>query len=173
MNEHLLHEMNTMSCDSAKVKVTTETDQDFLFMSKLMKITRTNDFEPEELEYYEWISEHMDQCHFTRGKIQTPDFTEEELLGYKWEAEHPTGSCRGFRFTDEPTEEEVKDWQAFLEFLNKMDFVSVRSRVKFYDEEEHKPYDNDPDRSWFSDRTRPQSHACCNLGQDPYSQNDD
>lgn len=170
MNKNLEAELNTMGCDANKVIVSTEADQDFLIMSKLLKITKTVDFDPEELEYYQWISANMNESgHFARGRIQTPDFSEEELREYQWAAEHPTGSCRGFRLTDEPTEEEVKGWQESLEFFNKMDFKAVRAKITFYDREEVKPYDNDP---WFDDRTG-EWLACCNLGHDPYSQRDD
>lgn len=157
--------------NTASVSVSTETDQDFLIMSKLLKVTKTIDFDADELEYYNWISENIDAPPLCRGKIQTPDFTEEELKEYQWAAEHPTGSCRGFCLTDEPTEEEVKDWQASLEFFNKMDFKAVRARVEFYDREEIKTYDSDPEYpSFFSDRTT--EYAACNLGRDPYSQHD-
>jgi hypothetical protein len=170
MNKNLQAELNTMGYGDHAVAISTEADQDFLIMSKLLRITKTVDFEPEELEYYTWMSENMDAAgHFARGKIQTPDFTPEELREYQWAAEHPTGSCRGFRLTDEPTEEEVKGWQETLEFFNKMDFAAVRAKIEFYDREEEKPYDNDP---WFSDRTG-EWLACCNLGRDPYSQSDD
>lgn len=170
MHTQLNDEIERMGYDARQVMKDLNTDQDFLIMSRLMKLTRTGDFSEEELTYYQWASE--EQEHVCRGRIQTPDFTEEELKEYQWAAEHPTGSCRGFRMTEEPSEQEVKEWLESLDYLNKLNIDEARSRVKFIDRVEEKPYTSDNPFEEFFTRSWENVVASCSLGNDPYRMRD-
>ncbi len=172
MHATLKAQIEQMGYDSKNVVDDPQTEQDFLIMSKLLRITRTDDFSEEELEFYQWAAENAatEESSFCRGRILTPDFTPEELTEYQWAAEHPTGSCRGYRFTDEPTEQEVKEWQESLSYFNGLDMDEVRTRVKFIDREPAKPYADDPFADFFPGNAQTcETVASCNLGNDPYS----
>ena len=179
MHDHLKAEVERMGYDSRNVAHDTHAEQDFLIMARLMSISRTGEFSEEELAYYQNAAEDAanNDHSFVRGRILTPDFSEEELHQYQWAAEHPTGSCRGFRMTKEPTEQEVAEWRESLDYLNNLNFDEARSRVKLIDKDETKPYEEDlhPCKFPGNSRVGPRMGgwenvvATCNLGNDPYS----
>jgi hypothetical protein len=168
MHDHLKAEIELMGYKAQDIKTTTHAEQDFLIMTRLMKITRSDDFTEEELQFYQTAAAvAADDRYVVGSRILTKDFSEEELKDYQWSAEHPTGSCRGFRLTEDPTEEEVKEWQETTEWLNKLDLVALRKKVEFEREEPEPvlPQGEDPDynpHSWEG------VVAQCPLGTDPY-----
>jgi hypothetical protein len=175
MHDHLKAEVELMGYKPENVTEDSNLEQDFLIMSRLMRVSRTSDFSEEELAYYQEAAAAAEERYVVGGRILTKDFSDEELKEYQWSADHPTGSCRGVRLTDEPTEEEVKGWQDKLEWLNKLDFVAIRKRVEFYDREpNNKPYSDDPFADIFPENAMTTNVvASCDLGNDPYSLNSD
>ena len=165
MHGCLKDEIELMGYKSENVLGDPNIEQDFLIMSRLMRIARSGDFSEEELAYYQAANDREEK-YIVGARIQTPDFTEDEFQYYQWAADHPTGSCRGYRLTEEPTEQEVKEWQESLAYLNGLNFDVARSHVTFLDKDTTKPYEE-----WRSTQAGRDDHrtvAQCSLGQDPY-----
>lgn len=184
MHDCLKDEIELMGYKSENVQGDPNIEQDFLIMSRLMRISRSGEFSDDELAFYQSAATAVtqDEKYVVGARILTPDFAEDEFQLYQWAAEHPTGSCRGYRLTEEPTEQEVKEWQESLEYLNGLNFDVARSRVKFLDKDKTKPYEEDlhwsiqPKKKnayeeWRSTQVGPDDHqtvAQCSLGEDPY-----
>jgi hypothetical protein len=139
MHDYIKIEAEMMGMNTKKWTYTPEAEQDIIIMSRLMKITRSDDFTEEELQFYQNAAAVENQQYVKGSRILTKDFNEEELNNYQWYAEHPTGSCRGFRLTEDPTEKEVKVWQETMEWINKLDFVALRNKVEFEREDNLDP----------------------------------